>query len=456
MVMPVPTSQAPSVVTGSQAGLWQALASGMPQQSQAAVQQQLAVMARRQGNYAYMKACILKKAPALTNGAPTQAFQNSQPFTFNLPQPNGAFARGIIVRTTLAYTLATGTGATYGLTAAGPLAIYDTIEIKYNKSQIKFRPLWLRHLALAGGMKQFSMPTIASTDGGGQSDAALASYLSPTMPTATGAQTYQQDLWIPFNWLSPYETRGLLPAMPGETGIQVVLTAASSIFGPDPVFNCIYGTGGTGNAVSAVSGTMKVIMIYSDGEVYNQPAALPYDMTVLNGTVQVQQDNQLTGLIAGSANVNRGQLNILGQHYYVGLLVVDGNQSNSYSTDANILYISSDKDSIGANSFWKYGQGTNLDVQEYWSEERFIHNNHDMDPGVFWMVEAPLKGDRTWGMATDGATDFSQYLDNTVAGWPAWHYGFSFTSLNTLGTVPPRVEPFCIFVNPVGLPPVGL
>lgn len=456
MVLPVPTSQAPSVVTGNQSGLWTALASGMPQQSQAAVQQQLAIMAKRQGNYRYMKECIVKKAPALTNGLPTQAFQNSTPFTFNLPQPNNAFARGLVIRTTLSYTLAVGTSAVYGLTAAGSLGIYDTIEVKYNKSQIKFRPIWLRHLALAGGMRQYSQPTIASTDGGGQSDASLASYIAPTMPVATGAQTYQQDIFIPFNWLSPYETRGLLPAMPGETGIQVIATSAASLFGPDPIFNCIYLVSGSGGAVSAVSGTIKVLMVYSDGEVYSQPAALPYDMTVLQGTIQAQMDNPLTGLVAGAAQVNRGGLNILGQHQYVGLAVVDGNQSNSYSLTSNLLYISSDKDSVGANSFYKYGQGTNMDVQEFLSDARFRHNNHDLDEGIFFMVEAPLAQDAVYGVAGTRDANFGQYLDNTVNGWPAWHYGFSFTSLNTLGTVTPRIEPFCVYVNPVGLPPVGL
>ena len=456
MVLPVPTSQAPAVVTGNQSGLFQVLAGGLPQQQQQQVQQQLQLMARRQANLRYMKECIIKKAPALTNGLPTQSFVPSTPLTFNLPQPNNAFARGLIIRTTVAYTLATGTSATYGLTAAGALGLYDTIEVKYNKSQIKFRPLWLRHLALAGALRQYTIPTIASTDGGGQSDANYASYFSPAMPTATGAQTYQQDIWIPFNWLAPYETRGLLPAMPGETGIQVVATTAASIFGPDPVFNCIYATGGSGNAVSAVSGTVKVLMVYSDGEVYSQPSALPYDMTVLQGTIQAQMDAPLTSLVTGAAQVNRGGLNILGQHMYVGILLVDGNQSNAYSLTSNLLYLSSDKDSVGANSFWKYGQGTNMDVQEFMADARFSHNNHDLDEGVFFFVEAPIRNQAVNGVASMPDPAYGQYLDNTVNGWPAWHYGFSITSQNGLGTVTPRAEPFCIYVNPVGLPPVGL
>lgn len=446
---------APPVVTGNQSGLWQAVIPGLNnQQSQQAVQQQLAVMAKKQGNRRYMSESILKLAPALTNGLATQAFANSTPFTFNLPQPNNAYARGIVIRTTLSYTLATGTAATYGLTAAGSLALYDTIEIVYNKSQIKFRPLWLRELALAGALFMPSQPSVGSTDGGGQNDTAyLGAYLSPAMPVATGAQTYQQDIFIPFNLLSALEPRGLLPTMPGETGVQVKLTSAASIFGPDPVFNSIYATGGTGNAISAVSGTIKVLMMYTDGEVYSQTSALGYDMGVLDGTIQIQQDSPLTTLVTGNTQVNRGALTILGKHQYVGVLIVDGNQSNAYAANTNINYLSSDKDGVGANSFWKYGQATNLDIQDFFWQQRFLHRNRDLDPGVIFFIQGPLNGQSIYP-TPGGLNDGMQYLDNTTSGWPAWHYGIGLNTVNSLGTVTPRIEPLCVYVNPTGLPPV--
>lgn len=454
MNMAYANTGAPSVMTGNQSGLWQAVASGLPQNSQQAVQAQLAVMAKKMANRRYMSESIRKLAPALTNGLATQAFSNGQPFTFNLPQPNNAYARGIVVRTTLNYTLAAGTGATYGLTAAGQLGIYDNIEIVYNKSQIKFRPLWLRELALAGALEMPSIPSIGSTDGGGQNDTAyLGAYLSPTMPVATGANSYQQDLWIPFNLLSPLEDRGLLPCMPGETGIQVKITTAASLFGTHPVFNSIVETGGTGGAISAVSGTIKVILIYSDGEVYSQPQALPYDMSILNGTIQIQQDSQLTALVTGSAQVNRGPLTILGKHYYVGLLVVDGNQSANFALNTNINYLESSKDGVGANVFWKYGQASNLDVQDYFWQARFKHSNHDLDQGCLFFVDAPLSGASDYS-SRGSSFDGCQYLDNTTSGWPAWHYGIGLNTINGLGANTAFIEPFCVYINPQGLTPV--
>lgn len=458
MAMVYPTAAptgAPPVVTGNQSGLWQAVSSGMSSnpQAQQALNAQLVVANKKASNRRYISECIRKLAPSLTNGQATQAFAPATPFTFNLPQPNNAFARGIVVRTTLNYTLATGTSAVYGLTAAGNLAIYDNIEVTYNKSQIKIRPLWLRELAQIGALEMPSIPSTAATDAGSTADSALNTYLNPTMPVATGAQTYQQDLWIPFNLLGPLEDRGLLPSMPGETGIQVKLTTASSLFGTHPVFNALYLVSGSGGAVSAVSGTIKVIMIYSDGEVYSQPTALAYDMNVLDGTIQAQTDAQLTKLVTGSQQCNRGALTILGLHQYVGLLCVDGNQSNLYSARSNINYLESAKDSVGANVFWKYGAATNLDVEDYFWQERFRHKNHDISQGAMFFIEAPIIGASTYG-SVGGHCDGYQYLDNSTNGWPAWHYGIGLNTVDTLGAGTCFIEPMTIYINKQGLPPV--
>lgn len=449
-------SGAPSVQTGSQAGLWSAVASGLNnQQSQQAVNAQLAMMSKRLGNKRYIAEAMKKLAPALTNGSPTQAYVPGQPLTFNLPQPNNAYARGILVRSVINYNLAVGTGATYALTAANSLALYDTIEIVYNKSQIKFRPLWLRQLAMMGAIEMPSMPSVGGSGfGGNQNDSTyLGPYLFTQFPVATGAQTGQHDIWIPFNIFSGDEDRGLLPTMPGETGIQVKLNCAASLNGPDPVYNAIYNLGGTGNGISAVTGTAKVVMIFSDGETGTSPTALPYDMGILNGTIQIQQDAPLTSLVTGSAQQNRGALTILGKHHYVGCLLVDGNQSNAYALNSNINYIASDKDGVGANSFWRYGQGTNLDVQDYFWQERFKHFNNDLDPGVLMFWEAELAGASDYS-SRGSSFDGSSILDNTTTGWPAWHYTVGINTQNGLGTVTPRIEPLVVYVNPQGLPPV--
>ena len=450
---------APAVTTGNQAGaaaIWQAAIPGLGNpQSQQAVQAQLAVLAKKAANKRYISECVRKITPALTNGQPTQAYVNGQPLTYNLPQVNNGYARGIIVRTTLSYTLAAGTSAVYGLTAAGNLAIFDTIEVKYNRSQIKFRPLWLRQLALSGALEWISIPSIGGSGYGGQQDdtAYVDAYLSPTMTVAVGANTYQQDIFIPFNLLSPFEDRGLLPCMPGETGIQVILNCSASLFGTDPVYNAIYLVSGTGGAISAVTGTCKVIEIYSDGEVYRQTQALNYDMSALDGTIQIQQDSPLTALVTGTAQHNTAGLTIIGKHYYVGLLVVDFNQSNKYAASTNINYLDISKDGVGANTFQRWGQGSNLDIQDWYWMARQKHRNNDLDQGVFFFIEAPLTGQTSWG--DGGGLDGMQYLDNSTLGWPAWHYSVGLNTINGLGAPnAARIEPLCVYVNPQGLPAV--
>jgi hypothetical protein len=441
------TATAPSVQTGSQAGLWQALASGLPPQNQAAINAQLALMAKKAANRQYIRDCIIKQATALTNGVKTQPFALSTPLTFNLPQPNNSYARGVIVHTELTYTIAT---TPMVLTAAGGLAIYDTIEVRYNKSQIKIRPYWLRQLAMIGAIPGWeNMPALSDTGEGGLQNTTLQNYIGTAVPVAVGAQTMKSDIYIPFNILGADEDRGLLPSMPGETGVQVIVNTAVGFLGSDPIQNTMT-AGGTLSA--GPTGTVQVMMVYSDGECYYQPSALSYDMSVLDGTIQMQQDNPLTNLQAGSANINRGKLNILGRHQYVGLLVIDAVQSTSCATNANIVYLSSDKDDVGANSFWKYGVGTNMDVSEFFSRERTKHRQPavtDLDEGVIFMIEAPIEN-----QTNNGSLDGGNYLDNTTAGWPAWHYGISLTTLGALGSGP-RIEPFTVYVNPVGLAPVG-
>lgn len=448
-------SSAPGVVTGSPGygAILNAMIPGLSTpQTQQAASAALQKLAKKMQNKVYIRDSIPKLACALTNGLATQAFANATPFTFTLPQPNNAYATGIRIRTTVNYTLAVGTAATYALTAAGILALYDNIEIRYNKSQIKFRPLWLRELARMGAIHWKSVPSVGSTDGGSFDDSTyLDAYTSPAMPTATGAQSAQFDLFIPFNVINAEEDRGLLPTMAGETGIQVVCTTAASIFGPDPVYNAIYTTGGTGAGVSAVSGTIKVMLEYRDGENYLTPTALPYNLDVLDGTIQIQTDAPLTTIVAGAATVNRRSVTVLGKHAYVGLLIVDGNQSQNYSLNSNIIYLDANKDGVGANKFWAYGTATNLDVQQFFLEARRRHKNSDLSEGIVFVVEGPIQGQNALGWS-GGSNDGMCYLDNTTSGWPAFTWGVSLTSINALGAGTARIEPLCIFINPVGLP----
>lgn len=449
-IIAVPQSSAPSVVTASnqdsQAILLQAMMSNMNPQQQASVQAALQQQARIAANRMYMEATERKVAPALTNGLPTQAYSLNTPLTFNLTTALSGFCEGIIVRYVVNYTLAAGTSAVYGLTPAGALGLIDTIEVRYNKSQHKFRPQMLRQLALMGALEDYVVPESVLA---GQSQAALQAYLNPGMSVTVGAQTVTMEFFVPFALFGYNDPRGLLPIIVGDTGIQVLVNTPLAIFGSDPTL-ALYAVSGTGHAVTAVSGTVAISAVYRDGDCFMGSSKLPFDMSAVQGTYQMQIDNQLLPLVANS--YQRTKLSVMGHHLYVLLLVVDGIQSSQYALTSNIIYIETAKDGVGGNTFWKYGTQTNMSIQEYFYLKR-LDFKQDLDQGIIPIFTGPITRQGDPHLRSN-----KQYLDNTRDGWPDWRYNVTVAAVGT-GTLnglqcTPRIEPHLFYINPTGLIPV--
>lgn len=449
-----PITQSPSLVTqqsdlSTQDQFMMAMMSSMRPQDAANLQAAMALAARKRANMLYMKNCMRKIAPALTNGSPTQNYTVNTPLTFNLSTSLNGYCEGIIVRVVLNYTLATGTSAVYGLTAAGKLGILDTIEVRYNKSQIKTRPFALRQIALAGGMNEWTIPNQVLF---GQQDTTVQNYLNPAMPVSTGANTTTLEFYIPFNLAGPTDPRGLLPLMAGDTGIQVLINTpvnllSTTVGAGDPVLNSLYAVSGSGHAISAISGTIAVEAVYRDGDTYSSTSKMPFDISLLDGTFQMQIDQLLTPLVANTQQ--RTKLNIMGKHYYVVLLVIDAVQPTACATQANISYIEASKDAVGGNVFWKYGTQTNMSFYEYQYLNRF-GGTQDLDPGCFTIISAPTKDE---GAGYERAREGGAYLDNTRTGWADFRYLVQVAAVGTQGSGP-RIEPHVFYVNPTGLVPV--
>lgn len=439
----------PSIVTSnsdmnSQNAFMAAMLANMKPEQAAPIQQALALAARKRANYDYVCMSPRKVAPALTNGSTTQAYALSTPMTFNMPTALNGYLEGLIIRYNVSYTLATGTSAVYGLTAAGSLGFIDTVEVRYNKSQHKFRPQVLRQLALLGAMDDWTLPSGILV---GQHQTALDSYLNSAAGVSTGANSVTQEFFVPFNLVAPEDPRGWLPLMAGDTGIQVIVNTPVSLLGSDAVLNSIYPVSGTGHAMSAISGTMEVMAVYRDGDDYTSTNKMPFDISLLDGTFQMQIDQTLSPLVANT--VQRTKLNVMGKHYYVVLLVVDGNQSNLYSANSNISYMESAKDGIGGNVFWKYGSQTNLSVNEFLYLQR-LGGRQDVDQGVIPMINGPVNKEGSDWIRHDKS---KVYLDNTRTGWSDWRYGVQVATTGAQGSGP-RIEPHVFYINPTGLVPV--
>src|SRR6266567_218548 len=449
MSMNYPPSSSPGVVTmnssnSDQMQLMQAILASLPQDKQAPLAAAMALAARKAANKKYMRDTQRKVGPALTNGSATQPYTLNSPITFNLSTSLNGYCEGIIVRVVLNYQIA-GTGV-FAPTAAGKLGIIDTVEVRYNKSQVKIRPQILRQLALMGALDEFMVPEGVLM---GQQDTTLQSYLNAPFPMSVGANSTTLEFFIPFNLINPGDERGLLPLMAGDTGLQVIVNTPLALLGPDPILISIFATGGAGNSVAVnANSTVQVNAVYRDGDSYTSTSKFPFDLSLLEGTFQMQIDQVLSPLVAGT--VQRTKLNIMGKHYYVILLVVDNVQSNLYATQNNIQYIESSKDGIGGNVFWKYGIQTNLSYNEFLYQQRF-GGAQDLDAGVIPMVTAPVDPE---GEGDTRGREGKAFLDNTRSGWADWRYGIQVGAVGAVSSTGPRIEPHVFYINPVGLVPV--
>lgn len=461
------TTQAPGPVNSSspdsiQAQMYMAMMQQMTPEQRSNFQAAIALAQRKRANKNYMDSTVRKMSPALTNGSATQAYALGTPFTFNMSTSLNGYLEGLMFRVVVNYTLAVGTSAVYQQSAAGRLAIIDTIEVRYNKSQAKFRPFALRQLALLGGLPQWTIQAANASATSevlvGNQDATLEAYLNTAMPITTGANTVTLEFFVPLNLVHPIDSRGLLPLMAGDTGIQVIVNTPQSLlagvdqttnFG-DPVLNAIGPVSGTGHAISAISGTIQVNAVYRDGDSLAQLSKMPFDISLLDGTFQMQIDQQLTPWIGGG--FQRTKLNIMGKHMYVILLCIDGNQITACSLRSNLNYVESGKDATGSNVFWRYGTQTNM---SYYESENIMRlgRGQDLDPGVIAMVRAPVDQP---GQNTSYVWDenVSNFLDNTRTGWADWRYCVSPGTVSSTNGAVNRIEPQLFYVNPTGLVPV--
>lgn len=414
-------------------------ASLSPQQ-QAAARSQYAAY-QMQVNRSYMRNTVSKKAvaPQSSGGSFTQNFAAGAQLAFTVPSANNGFMDGFYVRLNLSVTPATGTSAAYALNAGAPLTLIDNIVLNYNGVQHRFRPYIIKTLSQLSKYVGYGVPY---TPVAGQTVASRTAYRNSGQPLSVGsANTWTFEFFVPLNLLHPHDARGLLPIMAGETQAQVIVTCAPQVLGVDPILNTIAATTGSGHAVT-VTGTIQVIASYRDGLSLLSPQRLGLDLSGL-GTVQFQQDIPLTGITAG--NVFRQKLTIMDDLRWVLLTLVDGNQSNKFSSDGNLQVIEFAQDSTGASAFWKYGTGTNMSVQEFFIDQ-FRAIGQDTDEGIIPLVTGPITQE-----ADPANLEGTAYLNTSMSGWTDARYGVQFGSVGSVAGITPRVEVHSIFLNSRGL-----
>lgn len=419
-----------------------------PEQRQAALAMLQQDKLRMNRDYMRLTTRKRARAPQAAGGALTQAWAAGQLLTFNIPTAMNAFLEGVIIRFEGTVTPATGTSAAYAKNPSAPFSLVDNVVINYNGPHVRMRPYILRHFYMASGYQALPLPSQVIA---GQSNSYVQSYLNSGQPISVGAANdWTHEYYIPLNWMHPYDARGLLPIMGGETTAQVQIQCAASALGVDPILHAIAPTTGSGHAVT-VSGNFQVIAVYRDGTSIVSPTRYGLDLTGL-GTAQINMDTPLALAGVGVGSVARNRITTMAQHHYIFLTVVDGVQSNKYSSWSNLQILELAMDSTGTNAFFKFGQGTNLDLREFLADIRgfapggFGSLGQDMDEGVVPLVVGP-----TYGEPLASGQNGILHMNTGVGGWNDVHYGVQFGALGGVSGISPRVEVHEFFINPAGL-----
>jgi hypothetical protein len=408
-------------------------------QSQAA-QQAAQVQAIRQSNIQYMRNSIKKFAYCPVSGGTgtTAQFNPGVTLTFDLPVVGSGYAKGLLINYNLSVTPATGTGATYALNAAAPFNIFSQIQLNYNGAQARFHPYLLKLLDQFRLFQSGAQNAVLA----GNNDNTISNNINGASGLTVGsANTWQGKMYFPFNAIADDSVPGVLPVMGVGNKPQIQLTCCSSMLGPDPLLNPIAATGGTGNAIN-VTGTINIDMVYVDGTNMFSPIPLTLDISV-EPTLQYYWDTPLNPLNSGL--LQRQHINTLLEHYYVVSLVIDGNQSNKFSSVTNLQQFELSPDSVGQQTFVAYNVSNNISVYDYYYHIR-SRLGQDLDEGVVLWVAAPLMG-----IHDPSNHNGRQTLNMQNGGYPATTHGYMVGSVGGVTQITPRVETFLISMNHDGL-----
>jgi len=394
----------------------------------------------RKQNADYLRHCYDKIAvcPPVTGGGGgnTQNWSSS-PMVFAAPVMDGGFIKEILLTFNLTMTLATGTSAAYALNAGAPFNTVKEIIIDLNNNQVKVPLLVYKYVSQ---MRGYLRPTPGNIIAG-TNVTAIQNQEATTFPVATGANTWTFKVRVPLNAGYRRSAAGLLPSMSDSTRAKITLVPTDAPLGPDPLNSPIAATTGSGQAVT-ISGTVKCEAIMHDGSTYWSDKKLRLLLDE-EPTVQAARDLILQPLNAGT--LQRQKLTILNQHLYVVSIVVDGQQSTSFSTVANMTRLELDKDQVGQNSFYAFGSNMDQLVEDYYERLRW-HYGQDFDQGVIPWIHAP--GDTDGDAST---MEGQRILNMRPGGYVNVSHAYQVTSVGGVAGITPRVETYCISLNPDGL-----
>lgn len=409
---------------------------GLSPQMRAIYAQELVNMA----NADFMRNSLEKTAQCFVTGGSgqTAAWSAGTTLSFDLPTTQG-FATGLLVQFNLTGTLATGTGAGYQPTANSLYSLFSRVELDYNGPQIVTHPVIFRDLDRSMGFARGVQNAVLA----GFNDATISAHIAGTFPTQVGANTWRGYIYIPFNVISRESPYGLLPINGVGNRPQLKLTCNPNLFGTDSFSSAICANGGTGQAVSSVTGNVNVDCIFLDGT--NMESVTPKTLQNWQGmpTMQYEWESSLTPF---NANVlNKFTIATKLEHWVAFAYIIDGQQSNAYISGlSNLTAFGMAPDPVGQQYFLNYGIGNNESIDNF--HDRYTRRTigQDYPEGVLPWVHA-----MTRGVVDADNRNGTQYLNMYASGFPAATHIYQVGATGSVCT--PRVELLLVSKNNAGL-----
>lgn len=406
----------------------------------AAEQNQVSV-AIQQLNANYLRMTIPKYALCEANGGALSASYNSSAptvMTFQIPQSASGWATELLIDANLVvnYTAAT-TSPSIAVNAAGVAAAFSSMTLQFgsNTSQIDLRPYFAYVNKRLSG---YNRSLYGQTEGNAVPAISALLYTSPSV--AAGNNTWKFRIRVPLNALHPLTAEGMIPAM-GNTGKGIIRLQPSAEFvGPDPVLSAV-----STNGKVSVTGTVEVKMGYRDGHslaTLQQMAPVVLGPAGI-GTVQYVQLEAKQNLVANL--YQRQHISTTLPIYRLVNIVVDGNQSSSFSTVSNILGYEISLDANAGTALRKYDNSENVTMTDYYQVLR-DHYGQDLDEGVLLAVDALGSN-----VVNPSNQDGGAILNMTSNGYTAAHVGVKLNSVGSVAGIAPRIENWALVVNPQGL-----
>lgn len=406
-------------------------------------------------NRKFMRQCCERAAyMPVTGGSGTNAtYLNGATLFFDFPTVPG-FAKGILINYNLTVNPAAGSSATYAVNAAAPWSIFNELQILYNGPQVRTHPYFLKILDQLKGFARGQKNQIIA----GNNDSTIAGQIVGTTPLVVGSNnTWQGKIFLPLNVLGEDTVPGVLPVSGVGNKPQLKLTCAPAFIGQDPLLNPISPVGGTGHAMTTLTGTISAEMVYLDGTNYDGPSPLALQWQG-EPTIQYYWDTALTPF--SQTVIQRQTISTKLKHWYVVSVVIDGalttgatqfcNLNNSGTS--NLAGFELGPDQVGQQTFVNYNISNNVPIWDYY--DRLIRRpfGQDLDPGVIAWIAAPGRG-----VIDSDNRNGTQALNMYPGGFPAATHSYQLNTYSYQATIDgfpactPRVETFLVSENSAGL-----